>query len=463
MSGEECLVHFHAEAGLLQGQHAAVRAHTERFAHELVAEEIELRDVRLEVTRVVDGGEDVDAGGHVEPRHRRVGMDGQLPRAGQRGDAETLRDAARLREIRLEDGDDAILDDARELEAGVVILPRGQGQAAEAPCLSIARVVVRGEGLLQPADAVGIEAGHGAPGIDDGVTGVGVGEDDHVVAEGLAHGGHAFEVSRRRVAHAELEGLVALGHERARLLHEGARLLIAEGDAPRVGGHGTRGATQEAVERPAGGFAADVPERHVEAAHGDGGGRAHAVRAELHLVDPRPHADHVGGIHAEDELAQRGVRVVSDRARGAAMMGLTPAHEAVVRGDPDHHGVALHGLADAEGHARAGRHGERGRIGLDVGDFHGRPSPGKTAQQFMYFELTSDLTRPSLSKTWRCSPARSLPYTWISSVSFVVGLSMAWISSWGGMRTDTAPGLWRSTLRTSSWTVPPMSRGPAEV
>ena len=37
------------------------------------------------------------------------------------------------------------------------------------------------------------------------------------------------------------------------------------------------------------------------------------------------------------------------------------------------------------------------------------PRSGTVIQQFMYLELTRDLTVPSLSKTWRWSPAKSLP------------------------------------------------------
>ena len=99
-----------------------------------------------------------------------------------------------------------------------------------------------GEWLLEPADAVGIEPRHGLARIGHGVTGIGVREDDHLVAEGLAHRGDALEIPRRSIAHAELERLVALGDEYARFLDERRRLLIAERDASRVRGNGTRGA-----------------------------------------------------------------------------------------------------------------------------------------------------------------------------------------------------------------------------
>src|SRR5215470_5371577 len=66
MRGEEGLVHLDAQAGLLQRDDTAVLPHPKRLAHQLVAEQVDLRDVSLEVAAVVDGGEHVDARGHVE-------------------------------------------------------------------------------------------------------------------------------------------------------------------------------------------------------------------------------------------------------------------------------------------------------------------------------------------------------------------------------------------------------------
>src|SRR3989442_5988182 len=47
-----------------------------------------------------------------------------------------------------------------------------------------------------------------------------------------------------------------------------------------------------------------------------------AVAAELHLVDAPPHADDIGRVHAEHELAERRVHEVGDRARRAAVVRL---------------------------------------------------------------------------------------------------------------------------------------------
>ena len=60
------------------------------------------------------------------------GWIGSFHADAMRGDAQRLGDAAGLREIRLQDGDRAVLDHAVELEARVMVLARGERHAAEA-------------------------------------------------------------------------------------------------------------------------------------------------------------------------------------------------------------------------------------------------------------------------------------------------------------------------------------------
>ena len=90
---------------------------------------------------------------------------------------------------------------------------------------------------------------------------------------------------------------------------------------------------------------------------------AHAVARELARVDAVPHADHVGGVHAEDELAQRGVDELRDRPWRAAVMRFAVADEAALGGDLHDHGVALHRAADAER-----EHAVSGGIGIRKSD-----------------------------------------------------------------------------------------------
>ena len=91
---------------------------------------------------------------------------------------------------------------------------------------------------------------------------------------------------------------------RLRFVDQRVRLLVAERDAAGIGGNRLRAAAEQPVERQADGLAADVPQRHVDAAHREAGAGAHAVARELARVDAVPHADDVVGVHAEDELRE---------------------------------------------------------------------------------------------------------------------------------------------------------------
>ena len=128
-----------------------------------------------------------------------------------------------------------------------------------------------------------------------------------VVAERFPDRRHALEIARRGVADAELHRAVAGRDERPGLVHELGGLLIAERHPARVRRDRSRGAAEQPVERPARRLPANIPERLIDAAHGQGRGGPHAVAAELHLVHARPHADDIGRVHPEHELAQRRV------------------------------------------------------------------------------------------------------------------------------------------------------------
>src|SRR5437870_8483949 len=100
---EEILVHLDTDSRPFQWPHGSVLRKLERRAGELVAKQVVLRDVALEVAAVVDGSEEMDARGHVEARHRGVRMDLELVRGSHRGDTQALGDAAALREVRSEE------------------------------------------------------------------------------------------------------------------------------------------------------------------------------------------------------------------------------------------------------------------------------------------------------------------------------------------------------------------------
>src|SRR2546426_6166265 len=232
VSCQKRLVDLDSQAGLLQRPHAAVRADPVGLAAELVAEEVVRGDVGLEVAGIVDGGQEMDARGHVEAGHRGMRVDGEFPRRGEGRDAQPFRDAPRLREIGLQDGDHTVLDDAGELEARVVVLAGGQGHAGEGGSLRIAPVIVGRKRLLEPADGVRLQSRHGLARIGHGVAGVGVGKNSQPSAEGLAHRRHALEVPRGSVTDTELDRTVARRDMDTGLVDGRRGLLVAEGDTP---------------------------------------------------------------------------------------------------------------------------------------------------------------------------------------------------------------------------------------
>ena len=216
-----------------------------------------------------------------------------------------------------------------------------------------------------------VEGRHGATHVVERVAGVGVGQDgDRRRPAARAPPGPPGDVVLGRVAEAQLHGAIPLRDVAGRLVGERRRLLPAEQDAARIGRHRLRGPAEQAIERPAGRLAADVPQRDVEAAQRHRGGRAHAVAGELHLIDALPHADHVEGVHAEGEVAERGVDQLGDGPWAAAVMGLAPAGNALVGLHLHQNGVTLDGAAAAERHVLALRHLVGDRECLDRADAH---------------------------------------------------------------------------------------------
>ena len=204
----------------------------------------------------------------------------QLVGRGHRRDAQRLGDAAGLGEVGLQDGDRAVLDHAVELEARVMVFARPQaarGRSRRRARSCGSRAAGNGSSS-QPTFRSSI-AGHRGARVRDAVAGVGVGEDHELVAERLAHRGMRSMIALRRIAHAQLDRLVAGFEMRARFGDERFRILIAERHAARVGGDGFAAAAEQLVERPADRLAADVPQREVDAAHREAGAGAHAVAA----------------------------------------------------------------------------------------------------------------------------------------------------------------------------------------
>jgi hypothetical protein len=120
------------------------------------------------------------------------------------------------------------------------------------------------------------------------------------------------------VSDAQFHRFVARLDAPARLIDELRRFLVAERYAACVSRDRFAGAAQQPAQRHAGRLSADVPQREIDPTHRQARSGAHAVASQLHLVDLRPDADGIGRVHAEDELAQRGLDQFCDRgcARG---------------------------------------------------------------------------------------------------------------------------------------------------
>ena len=91
---------------------------------------------------------------------------------------------------------------------------------------------------------------------------------------------------------------------------------------------------------------------------------------QLILVDARPDARGVEGIHAKHQLLERGFQQFRDGGMRAAMMAFAPADNAIFRDDLHHHRIALHRLANPKPRPGIGRQREGGWECLDVHDLH---------------------------------------------------------------------------------------------
>ena len=97
--------------------------------------------------------------------------------------------------------DDAETIRAIEFEAGVVVFAGREWRTAEGPRLAVAAVVMRGEGLFEPADAELVHRRHYPTRVLNPIADVRVRENGHF-RKSLAHGAHALHVGLRRIAHA---------------------------------------------------------------------------------------------------------------------------------------------------------------------------------------------------------------------------------------------------------------------
>src|SRR3954463_11933564 len=125
MSLQKCFVQLNTETMSLQRQYVAIGVDFIRLRNQLVAKQIILRYVRLEISAIVDGCEEMNGSGHVESGHGGVRMDRQFPARCQCGNAQRFGDAAGFGKIGLQDRDGTILDDPVELETRVMVFTSG--------------------------------------------------------------------------------------------------------------------------------------------------------------------------------------------------------------------------------------------------------------------------------------------------------------------------------------------------
>ena len=104
------------------------------------------------------------------------------------GDPHRLGDAAGLGQVRLHEAHCAVLDQARELEARVVVFAGRQRRGAERCRRLVRAVVLRRERLFEPTDLQLFIGRHHAAHVIDGVAGVGVHQDLDFVADRFADG-----------------------------------------------------------------------------------------------------------------------------------------------------------------------------------------------------------------------------------------------------------------------------------
>ncbi len=123
-------------------------------------------------------------------------MNRQFPARRERRNPQGFGDAARLGEIRLQNGDCTVFDHAIELEARVVVFTGRERQPPVAGGLPVRHVVMRGKRFFEPADFQFIERRHCCTGIGDRITGIRVGKDHKFIAEGFSHRRDALDVAR---------------------------------------------------------------------------------------------------------------------------------------------------------------------------------------------------------------------------------------------------------------------------
>ncbi len=261
--------------------------------------------------------------------------------------------------------------------------PTASGRGGVLADQAEAFLVLGGDGVLEPEQAMGFEILAEAGGLDRGQAVVAVVEQVRLEAVGVAQGGEELrdvdEVLRRRPDLLVGEGVVGgvvgdgLGAGAVAVAEAGDGDLGADGAVALVeaGADGldglldraalgvgvaehlrAAGAAEELVERHAGGLGLDVPERGVDA--GDGGHRHRAAPPVGAAVEVLPDILDAGGVAADQAGDDMLLEIGDDGLLAAVEGGVADAGQALV-------GEDLHGDEVAPGGADDD---------ADVGDLH---------------------------------------------------------------------------------------------
>src|ERR1051325_6830487 len=364
---ERALVHVDPETRPVRRRHQSI-LRLQRRAENLRAQRI-VRRVELHDDRVLERGREVQARGERDAVAPGVQRDGQAMRIRERGDAHDLADAAGARDVGLENIHGRPRDELLEVVDGMEILAERDGNFRGCFQLRVARRVGEEHRLLEPADAELGERLDRALGGREIVAHVGVAHERELGTDGLAHRAHALDVARDIEADLHLDAAVAQLRQRQRALDDFLDIVRVERGRVDLDAR-ARLVAQQLIYGSAFGFAADVPQRTVQARERDEADAAEPeltrARAEVELL---PDAIDIGRVHAhdgglddllDDELDDRAVA----RARAEAV-------DAGVGLDADERGRARFPDAAPARHLAFGgdRRAEADRA--DVGDLHG--------------------------------------------------------------------------------------------
>src|SRR5680860_380346 len=130
-------------------------------------------------------------------------------------------------------------------------------------------MIVRWKWLFQPPDIGSIQCRHDTPNITQRVSSVCVGQYINFFAQPVTHRFDTRNIFGWRVTDPKLHRFVAGIRDTLGLVSQILRWLIAKRNATSIARHLLRGSPKQLVDRPPSRLTANIPKRHVNAAHAD--------------------------------------------------------------------------------------------------------------------------------------------------------------------------------------------------